>query len=57
MDVNDTDRHVPDIERWAIFDRCPPFDVSRAYGEATNHRDPRIWTAHSDKEMWTALEG
>jgi len=42
---------------WVIFDHCLPFDVSRAYDEATRHRDPRIWTAQRDKEMWQALEG
>jgi len=30
--------------------------VSRGYDEATGHRDPRIWTAERDKEMWAALE-
>src|SRR5947207_3428754 len=34
-----------------------PFDVSRAYDEATHYRDPRIWTAQRDKELWQALEG
>jgi hypothetical protein len=29
--------------------------VSRAYDEATGHRDPRIWTAARDQEMWQAL--
>jgi hypothetical protein len=33
-----------------------PFDVSRAYDEATAHRDPRIWTAERDVAMWKALE-
>jgi len=40
-----------------IFDHCLPFDVSRAYDEATAHRDPRIWTAERDVEMWKSLEG
>jgi hypothetical protein len=31
--------------------------VSRAYDEATMYRDPRIWTAQRDKELWQALEG
>jgi len=31
--------------------------VSRAYDEATKYRDPRIWTAQRDKELWQALEG
>jgi hypothetical protein len=40
-----------------IFDHCLPFDVTRAYDEATSYPDPRIWTAQRDKEMWQALEG
>ncbi len=47
----------PKFGHWVIFDHCLPFDVSRAYDEATGHRDPRIWTAQRDKEMWEALEG
>jgi len=47
----------PRFGHWVIFDHCLPFDVSRAYDEATDHREPRIWTAQRDKEMWQALEG
>jgi glyoxylase-like metal-dependent hydrolase (beta-lactamase superfamily II) len=47
----------PKFGHWVIFDHCLPFDVSRAYDEATRHRDPRIWTAQRDKEMWETLEG
>jgi len=47
----------PKFGHWVIFDHCLPFDVSRAYDEATRHPDPRIWTAQRDKEMWEALEG
>jgi glyoxylase-like metal-dependent hydrolase (beta-lactamase superfamily II) len=47
----------PKFGHWVIFDHCLPFDVSRAYDEATKHRDPRIWTAQRDKEMWESLEG
>ncbi len=47
----------PAYGHWVIFDHCMPFDVSRAYDEATAHRDPRIWTAERDIEMWKALEG
>ena len=47
----------PKFGHWVIFDHCLPFDVSRAYDEATGHRDPRIWTAQRDKDMWLALEG
>lgn len=42
---------------WVIFDHCMPFDVSRAYDEATQFPDPRIWTAERDRDMWQALEG
>ena len=47
----------PQFGHWVIFDHCLPFDVSRAYDEATGHVHPRIWTAQRDKEMWEALEG
>ncbi len=46
----------PKYGHWVIFEHCMPFDVSRAYDEATAHRDPRIWTAERDIEMWKALE-
>jgi glyoxylase-like metal-dependent hydrolase (beta-lactamase superfamily II) len=47
----------PKFGHWVIFDHCLPFDVTRAYDEATQFRDPRIWTAERDREMWHALEG
>lgn len=47
----------PKYGQWVIFDHCLPFDVSRAYDEATQYRDPRIWTAQRDKELWASLEG
>jgi glyoxylase-like metal-dependent hydrolase (beta-lactamase superfamily II) len=47
----------PRFGSWVIFDHCLPFDVTRAYDEATHYRDPRIWTAQRDKEMWQSLEG
>ena len=47
----------PRFGHWVIFDHCLPFDVSRAYDEATDYRDPRIWTAQRDKDLWQALEG
>jgi glyoxylase-like metal-dependent hydrolase (beta-lactamase superfamily II) len=46
----------PTYGHWVIFDHCMPFDVTRAYDEATQYRDPRIWTAERDIEMWKALE-
>jgi len=50
------DRLKPKYGQWVIFDHCMPFDVTRAYDEATQYRDPRIWTAQRDIEMWQALE-
>ena len=47
----------PKYGQWVIFDHCMPFDVSRAFDEATQYADPRIWTAQRDKDMWQALEG
>lgn len=47
----------PKYGEWVIFNHCMPFDVTRAYDEATNYPDPRIWTAERDRQMWEALEG
>jgi glyoxylase-like metal-dependent hydrolase (beta-lactamase superfamily II) len=47
----------PRYGHWVIFDHCMPFDVTRAYDEATRHPHPRIWTAERDLEMWRTLEG
>jgi len=39
-----------------IYEHCLPFDVSRAYDEAKGIKNPRIWTAERDQEMWNALQ-
>ncbi len=39
-----------------IYEHCLPFDVSRAYDEAKGIKNPRIWTAERDQEMWAALQ-
>jgi glyoxylase-like metal-dependent hydrolase (beta-lactamase superfamily II) len=39
-----------------IYEHCLPFDVSRAYDEASGIKHPRIWTAERDLEMWKALQ-
>ena len=39
-----------------IYEHCLPFDVSRAYDEAKGIKNPRIWTAERDMEMWKALQ-
>jgi glyoxylase-like metal-dependent hydrolase (beta-lactamase superfamily II) len=46
----------PRYGHWVIFDHCMPFDVSRAFDEASGIVDPRIWTAERDTEMWRTLE-
>ncbi len=40
-----------------IYEHCLPFDVSRAYDEASGIVHPRIWTAERDQQMWAALQG
>ena len=35
----------PKYGQWVIFNHCMPFDVTRAYDEATQFPDPRICTA------------
>jgi glyoxylase-like metal-dependent hydrolase (beta-lactamase superfamily II) len=40
-----------------IYEHCLPFDVSRAFDEASGISHPRIWTAERDREMWQALQG
>jgi glyoxylase-like metal-dependent hydrolase (beta-lactamase superfamily II) len=39
-----------------IYEHCLPFDVTRAFDEASGISHPRIWTAERDKEMWKALQ-
>ena len=34
-----------------------PFNVTRAYDEASGVRDPRIWTKARDLETWATLDG
>jgi glyoxylase-like metal-dependent hydrolase (beta-lactamase superfamily II) len=39
-----------------IYEHCLPFDVTRAFDEASGIKNPRIWTAERDIEMWKALQ-
>jgi len=39
-----------------IYEHCLPFDVSRAFDEASGIKTPRVWTAERDKEMWASLQ-
>ena len=47
----------PKFGKMFIYEHCLPFDVTRAYDEASGIKHPRIWTAERDKEMWQALQG
>lgn len=47
---------APKYGDWVIFDHCIPFNLSRAFDEAGGTRDPRIWTAERDMDMWRALQ-
>jgi len=39
-----------------IYEHCLPFDVTRAFDEASGIQHPKIWTAERDQEMWRALQ-
>ena len=61
MDLGATMKHVrkamdPKFGQVFIFEHCLPFDVTRAHDEASGIRDPRIWTAERDQQMWHALQ-
>ncbi|MBB5048329.1 glyoxylase-like metal-dependent hydrolase (beta-lactamase superfamily II) [Rhodopseudomonas rhenobacensis] len=47
----------PKFSSFAIYEHCLPFNVSRAFDEASGIEDPVIWTAERDREMWAALQG
>ncbi|GGK42968.1 MBL fold metallo-hydrolase [Salinarimonas ramus] len=47
----------PRFGSFAIYDHCQPFNVSRAFDEASGVHHPTIWTAERDQEMWAALQG
>ena len=48
-------RMDPTYGRYPIYEHCMPFDVSRAYDEASGIKHPRIWTAKRDVEMWKSI--
>jgi glyoxylase-like metal-dependent hydrolase (beta-lactamase superfamily II) len=48
-------RMDPAYGKYPIYEHCMPFDVSRAYDEASGIKHPRIWTAKRDREMWKAI--
>ena len=48
-------RMDPAYGRYPIYEHCMPFDVSRAFDEASGIKHPRIWTARRDREMWRSI--
>jgi glyoxylase-like metal-dependent hydrolase (beta-lactamase superfamily II) len=46
---------TPAYGGWVIFEHCMPFNITRAFDEASGIVDPRIWTADRDIEMWSDL--
>ena len=61
MDLKATMEHTrknmdPKFGHVFIYEHCLPFDVTRAHDEASGIRDPRIWTAERDQQMWHALQ-
>jgi glyoxylase-like metal-dependent hydrolase (beta-lactamase superfamily II) len=61
MSLKQTMAHVrkamdPKFDQVFIYEHCLPFDVTRAHDEASGIRDPRIWTAERDQEMWHSLQ-
>jgi glyoxylase-like metal-dependent hydrolase (beta-lactamase superfamily II) len=48
-------RMDPTYAKYPIYEHCMPFDVSRAYDEASGIKHPRIWTAKRDLEMWKSI--
>jgi len=46
----------PKYGAFPIYEHCMPFDVSRAFDEASGVKHPRIWTARRDIDMWRSIE-
>jgi hypothetical protein len=46
----------PKFSGFAIYEHCLPFNVSRAFDEASGIDHPVIWTAERDRDMWAALQ-
>lgn len=47
----------PKFASFAIYEHCLPFNVARAYDEASGIDWPVIWTDVRDREMWAKLQG
>jgi glyoxylase-like metal-dependent hydrolase (beta-lactamase superfamily II) len=49
-------RMDPKFGQVFIYEHCLPFDVARAYDEASGIKHPNIWTAERDQQMWHSLQ-
>ncbi len=47
----------PRFASFAIYEHCLPFNVSRAFDEASGIDHPTVWTAERDRQMWETLQG
>jgi glyoxylase-like metal-dependent hydrolase (beta-lactamase superfamily II) len=47
----------PKFGNFAIYEHCLPFNVARAFDEASGLAHPVIWTAERDRDMWAKLQG
>ncbi|MBK06822.1 MAG: MBL fold metallo-hydrolase [Deltaproteobacteria bacterium] len=47
---------TPKYGEWPIYEHCIPFNVSRAVDELKGLKEPSIWTAERDAELWEALQ-
>lgn len=45
-----------DYSGWVIYEHCLPFNISRAYDEASGIDRPAIWTKERDQEIWNTLQ-
>jgi glyoxylase-like metal-dependent hydrolase (beta-lactamase superfamily II) len=45
-----------DYSDWVIYEHCSPFNVVRAFDEASGTLHPEIWTRERDQEMWKKLQ-
>lgn len=51
------ERMDPRFGDFAIYEHCLPFNVARAFDEASGIDHPVVWTAERDREMWASLQG
>jgi len=47
----------PEFGHVVVYEHAMPFDVSRAFDEASGIAEPRVWTAERDRQLWAELNG